>query len=52
MKLKRAGGFRTLLLTCLFTISYKIKIPEVKHRSNILHCAGLNLHLKKIGNSD
>ena len=31
-----AGGFRTLLVTCLFPVSYKYKNPEVKHRSNIL----------------
>ena len=31
-----AGGFRTLLVTYLFPGSYKIKNPEVKHRSNIL----------------
>ena len=33
---RRAGGFRTLLVTNSFTVSYKKKNLEVKHRSNIL----------------
>ena len=37
-----AGGFRTLLVTCLFPDSYKLKNPKVKHRSNIFIVSSTN----------